>query len=170
MPKDVLGIDMGGVIIDRMNDGTDTSFLGDNYLNTKAVKDAFASIRQLIDIRFWDEEAPRVHLVSRSGSRVSYRSRRWLDHHRFYDVTGIPGDHLHFCKERADKAAICERLGITHFIDDRLEVLSHLTMVGNLYLFQGRPNEFSGFEETLKRVCQVSSWSHVVEEMTKEES
>jgi len=33
---EVLGVDIGGVIIDRINDGTDTSFFGDNYLRTTA--------------------------------------------------------------------------------------------------------------------------------------
>ena len=32
MQKEVLGVDIGGVIIDRINDWTDTSFFGENYL------------------------------------------------------------------------------------------------------------------------------------------
>ena len=35
-----LGVDIGGVIIDRANDRTDTSFFGGNYLETTAVPGA----------------------------------------------------------------------------------------------------------------------------------
>jgi hypothetical protein len=40
-------------------------------------------------------------------------------------------------REREEKADICERVGITHFVDDQLEVLVHLTSVPYRYLFTG---------------------------------
>lgn len=40
------------------------------------------------------------------------------------------------CLRRADKAAHCAELGITHFVDDRREVLKFLVgIVPHLYLF-----------------------------------
>ncbi|MBA3679436.1 hypothetical protein H0W80_04625, partial [Candidatus Saccharibacteria bacterium] len=50
----VLGVDVGGVIIDRVNDNTDTSFFGDNYLSTTAVSDVFEALAELVQARFED--------------------------------------------------------------------------------------------------------------------
>jgi hypothetical protein len=35
-------------------------------------------------------------------------------------------DHLWFCLERRDKTLHCHELGVSHFIDDRVNVLEHL--------------------------------------------
>lgn len=57
-------------------------------------------------------------------------------HHRFFERTGIPPDNLRFCIERSQKAGHCASLGITHFIDDRADVLDHLEgVVLHRYLF-----------------------------------
>ena len=143
-----------------MNDGTDTSFFSDNYLRTTAVPSVIDALRQLVEKRFGDN----VFLVSKCGQRVQNRTLRWLDHHRFYDLTGVARGHVHFCRERREKAGICEKLGITHFVDDRLEVLSKLTTVGTLYLFQPRPDEVRRFARFLNRVKQVNSWQEILQE------
>ncbi|HVY84642.1 MAG TPA: hypothetical protein VG943_05890, partial [Caulobacterales bacterium] len=63
MPDEVLGIDIGGVIIRRFGDRSDTSFQKD-FLKTPAVEGALETIRHLVDRRF----GPRVHLVSKCGA------------------------------------------------------------------------------------------------------
>lgn len=157
MKKEKLGVDIGGVIIDRANDGTDTSFFSENYLKTTAVIDAFVVLKKLVEIRFGEE----VYLVSKCGKNVAGKTLRWFDHHDFYTLTGIQKDHVHFCRERYQKAGICEELDITHFIDDKLEVLSYLTSVRSLYLFQPVPTEVQRFTRFLDRVTQVNSWEEV---------
>lgn len=155
---EILGVDIGGVIIDRVNDGTDTSFFTDNYLQTTAVPGVFDALRQLVEKRFGD----KVFLVSKCGQRVQNKTLHWLDHHFFYDITGIGRNHVQFCRERHEKAGICEKLGITHFIDDRLEVLGSLTTVSTLYLFQSRSDEVRRFARFLKYVRQVDSWQEIL--------
>lgn len=59
MSREVLGVDIGGVVIDRVNDNTDTSFFGNNYLKTTAVPDVFAVLQRLATGRF----AGNLHLV-----------------------------------------------------------------------------------------------------------
>jgi hypothetical protein len=157
LQKEALGVDIGGVIIDRVNDGTDTSFFGENYLRTTAVADAFETIRQLVERRFGEE----VYLVSKCGRRVQEKTLRWLGHHRFHELSGVLSEHVRFCRERHEKAPICEQLGITHFVDDRLEVLGHLTTVSTLFLFQPQPDEVQRFAHHLSRVQQVSSWQDI---------
>ncbi len=161
MNTETLGVDIGGVIIDRVNDGTDTSFFTDNYLRTTAVPGVFDALRQLVEKRFGD----KVFLVSKCGRRVQAKTLHWLDYHRFYDLTGIRREHVYFCRERHEKAGICEKLRITHFVDDRLEVLSNLTTVGTLYLFKPRPDEVQRFASFLNRVKQVNSWQEILQEL-----
>lgn len=155
--NDCLGIDIGGVIIDRINDGTDTSFFGQSFLRTTAVPEAFETIQKLVDRRFGE----RVHLISKCGPAIQDKTQLWLAHSDFFGRTGIPSEHLHFCLKRSEKAGICERLGITHFIDDKLEVLSYLRTVPNRYLFHPVPSEVDRYRAHFPLVTQVETWAEV---------
>lgn len=155
----ILGVDIGGVIIDRINDGTDTSFFSENYLNSKAVPGAFESLRELVGGPFGD----RVHLVSKCGPRTQKKTLEWLHHHNFHFHTGIRPPHVHFCLERHEKAGICERLEITHFVDDSLEVLSNLTAVQTRYLFNSHIDKMSRRPQSLSWVIGVDSWQRILD-------
>jgi hypothetical protein len=124
-----LGIDIGRVIIrpDDLLGPEDTPFLGSSYeaaMRTPPNDDAFDVIARLAD-RF----DGRVWLVSKCGESVQRKSRGWLDRHGFWEVTGVPREHLRFCLTRAGKRPHCEELSITHFIDDRPDVHRHLAGV-----------------------------------------
>lgn len=156
--KEVLGVDVGGVIIDRVNDGTDTSFFGQNFLQTTAVADAFEVLKRL-QSRF-----DQIVVVSKCGQSTQDRTKLWLAHHDFYSRTGIADSDLYFCRERREKAPICQQLGVTHFIDDRLEVLGYLETVSNLYLFQPIESEVTRHSRFLPRVKRMNSWQDVLAE------
>lgn len=158
--KEVLGVDVGGVIIDRVNDGTDTSFFGRNFLQTTAVANVFEVLKQL-QSRF-----DQIVLVSKCGQSTQDRTKLWLAHHDFYSRTGIAESDVYFCRERREKAPICQQLGITHFIDDRLEVLGYLETVSNLYLFQPIEAEVKKHSRFLPRVKRMNSWQEVLIELT----
>ncbi|GAA5180316.1 hypothetical protein GCM10023322_12340 [Rugosimonospora acidiphila] len=111
----------------------DTSSFGDRPLQTPAVAGVFDALAALTVEPF----AARVHLVSRAGSKVAANTRAWLTHHDFFGRTGVPATNLHFVRERRDKAPVCQRLGITHSVDDRLDVLAYLDEVEHRYLFLG---------------------------------
>jgi hypothetical protein len=151
---ETLGVDVGGVIIDRVDDALDTSFFGDNYLQTPAVPGVFDALRQLNGGRF----AGRVYLVSKCGARFQAKTLAWLEHHAFYATTGIAPGHVHFCRKRQDKAGICAALGITHFVDDRLEVLSYLDTVPARYLFRADPDEVAAYAHALPAVQRGDAW------------
>jgi hypothetical protein len=129
----VLGLDVGGVIIDRASEDSDTSFFGDRPLETPAVADAVECIATLTA----DVFASRVVVVSKAGPKTAARTREWLEHVGFYARTGIRPDDVHFVRDRAGKEPVCRRLGVTHFVDDRLSVLNHLVSVPHRYLFTG---------------------------------
>jgi hypothetical protein len=135
-----LGIDIGRVIIngEAHPDGGDTAFFqGDEsaMLATPEVPDAVFSIAILV--RAFEG---RVWLVSKCGPRTQERTLRWLRGHDFYRRTGLFPDHVRFCRERADKRGHCEELGITHFVDDRVDVHAAIHgVVDHQYLFGPQP-------------------------------
>lgn len=131
-----LGLDFGRVLAGPgpVDSGEDTSFVGgsvDDALATPPFPGMFEVVPQLVE-RF----GGRVWLVSKARSLTQHKTRLWLAHHNFFQRTGIAPDNLHFCHHRQEKALHCRKLGITHFVDDRLDVLGHLEgIVERRYLF-----------------------------------
>lgn len=128
-----LGVDIGRVIIH--GDGPDTSFIqardDEAAMQAPAVDGAIDALARLTR-RF--EGA--VWLVSKCGPRIEALSRRWLNHHGFFDKTGISPAQLRFCRERREKAGICLKLGVTMFVDDRVDVLVPMAgIVAHRFLF-----------------------------------
>ncbi len=152
-PRPIVGIDIGGVIISRSNDNADTSFFGSNYLQSAAVDDAFNSIARFA------QAGCEVHLVSKCGANTERKTKEWLAYHDFFGITSVGESDVHFCRERKDKAVICRNLGVTHFVDDRLEVLSYLDSVKYLYLFNSVEAEVQKHSRHLARVTRAESWS-----------
>lgn len=153
-----LGVDIGGVIIQPAGDDVDTSFFGDNFLRTPPMPGAFGGLATVVDRRF----GQHVHLVSKCGEQTEARTRRWLAHHDFYDRTGIRPGRVHFCRTRAAKAPIAAELGLTHFVDDKLEVLSYLTTVAHRFLFRPREAEVQAHATHLPAVRRFETWPDLV--------
>ena len=137
-----LGVDFGRVINDASShpSGNDTAFLGGteaDILATPAMEGAFDVLAHL-SVVF----AGSIWVISKCGPEVQARTERWLSHHKFFQTTEIDPSHIRFCRRRSDKAIHCQKLGITHFVDDRADVLQHLHgIVPHLFLFglQRRP-------------------------------
>ena len=122
----------------RADGSADTSFLSGSEaraLETPAEPGAFVVLRELCDAANGD-----VWIVSKSGPRIERRTRRWLERHELFEKTGLRSDHLRFCRERREKKVHCRELGITHFVDDRRDVLEHLRgWVPHLFLYGVQP-------------------------------
>lgn len=159
MINGVLGVDIGGVIIAGTSEHRDT-FFNRNYLETPAVEGAYEGLQKLVNEHF----SERVYLISKGGRHTAVKTRAWFYHHDFHQKTGVKEDHVYFCKERKDKVAICQRLGVTHFIDDLLEVLGYLYNAGikNLYLFNPNINKIAGHEQYMPRVQPLVTWEDAV--------
>jgi hypothetical protein len=130
-----LGIDVGRVLISPGDDSKpDTSFIGGTHeaaLSTPPYEGMFDVVPALVE-RFGGQ----VWIVSKCGPRIQERTLQWFERHRFYERTGIDRRNVRFCLKRPDKAVHCQALGITHFIDDRTDVLAAMAgIVPNLYLF-----------------------------------
>ena len=124
-----IGVDIGRVLI--AGDGPDTSFFksDEESLRVPAVEGAFDGVASLVG-----KFAGRVWLVSKCGTKIQKRTLAWLNAHDFWKQTRLPEDHVRFCKERPQKALHARELGLTHFIDDRVDVLEALDLP-HRYLF-----------------------------------
>lgn len=136
MPEPRLGVDFGRVINYAAGHaaGDDTVFLRGGYdaaMRTPAMPGMFEVLPRLVTAF-----GGRVWVVSKCGEQTQRRTEQWLERHDFWDRTGIPRDHARFCLTRPEKAPHCTELGITHFIDDHIEVHEALRgVVAHLYLF-----------------------------------
>ncbi|MCP2322972.1 hypothetical protein HDA40_001479 [Hamadaea flava] len=148
-----LGVDVGGVIVALAGREEDTSFFGTRPLETPATVGVFDALAKLTESPF----GGRVHVVSKAGPKVEANTRAWLAHQDFFGRTGVDPGNVHFVRERRDKAPVCERLGITHFVDDRLDVLAYLATVDHRYLFTAGTAEGAD-GELPDWVTAVDSW------------
>jgi hypothetical protein len=153
-----IGIDFGRVIVGPTIDGKDdTSFIGTQLaeaLTTPAAPDAFDVVREL-----WELTQGNVWIVSKAGPSVQRKSRAWLHHLDFFAVTGMPEEHLRFCLHRHEKALHARELGLTHFIDDRTDVLAHLDgIVPHRLLFGEQTEPAPPDLEWVKTWQDVRNW------------
>lgn len=156
-----IGIDIGRVIIGPVIGGkADTSFLGSSLekaMDTPPSPGAIEGVARLVTLF-----KGNAWLVSKCGPNVQRKTKAWLKHWDFYEQTSMPPAHVRFCLERPQKAIHCKQLKLTHFIDDRLDVLIHLReLVPNLYLFGEQP-KLDGIPDW---VSQVLDWDETVEEI-----
>lgn len=151
--KKALGIDCGNVILEQMN-GT-------------LVNDSITAIRTIVESRiFSDEDNVRIWVVSKCGPRVQQLSRKWLQEVDFWNLTGIPERNLEFCLNFWEKEPICQRLEITHFIDDRPKVLNCLTSVETLYAFNPTTKAMREYRQS-KPMIIVRSWEELLLDLLK---
>lgn len=130
---ETLRVDSGGVIVTRGEGLEDTSIFGSRPMDTPPLPAVIDAISVLAGARF----AGRVHSVSKAGPRIAESSLQWLHQSGFLTRTGLTECEVHFVRERSEKVEVCARLGITHFVDDRLSVLNEVPDVPFRYLFRG---------------------------------
>jgi hypothetical protein len=138
----VLGIDIGRVIISATDSSgrSDTAFLSgseERALKTRPSPGAFEAITELVQAF-----QGRVWLVSKCGPRIQALTRLWLERQDFFACTGLASERVLFCLKRSEKREHCAAIGATHFVDDRLDVLTHLVgLVPHLYWFGHQSGE-----------------------------
>lgn len=157
-----IGFDVGGVIIGgQSHDGGKDTFFSDAYLSTPEMPGATAAIRRLLLVRFPAREA---HIISKCGKNTQRKTVEWLEHSKLHAATLLPRENVHFCLERHEKAPIAERLGLTHFIDDRWTVLQHMKTVEHRILFAPNKSEIEAYHAAENRngVHFVQSWNDVL--------
>jgi len=133
----ILGLDIGGVIKQR---GT-------------PIPDAIESIRSLVSA------FDRIYIVSRVNDLEELHGN--LNYLRTHGLTEIiPEDRVFFCEKRSEKAPICATAGITHFVDDRPEVLSYMTMVPYKFALNPTQDQLTAFPVDGMKVVQ--NWKELL--------
>lgn len=72
---------------------------------------------------------------------------------------------LFFCEKREGKNPICKILKVTHFIDDRLEVLGYLETVENKFLFNPDDAEVRRHQQHSNSVVRIPNWNELVQKI-----
>lgn len=151
-----LGVDFGRVIHGGLlaPGDDDTAFLDGSFQDalaspaTAGVYEALPGLVEAFGGRAW--------IISKCGDRVRRRTLAWLDHHDFYARTGLPRENVRFCRKREEKARHCADLGVTHMIDDRLDVHRAIRrVVPYRYLF--------GTDQGPEWVRSVPDWAAAAE-------
>ncbi len=132
MQEPRLGIDLGGVIIPWRKDAhSKEPYFDQPFLLRPPRLSALERISDLMGVF-----RGKVWIVSRWAAAHREKTHQWLERHQVLPVTGMSAAHVRFCEKISSKADICAELGITHFIDDRMQVMDVLRpIVPHLYLF-----------------------------------
>jgi len=159
-----LGVDIGNVIINnRLSDPNDKTLYEERYSTIPATEGVFDALKTLND--YFKGE---VYLISKCSEWAQEKILIWLKDNNFYVLTGISPENIYFVRERNEKDVVCRKLNITHFVDDRLEVLSHMIeSTPNLFLFQPNQKEIDDFKQFLSKVVIVNNWSEVIVNIKK---
>ena len=157
--KDALGIDIGNVIINhRLTDKNDTTLHEERYSTIPAAEGVFEAVNTL-NKKF----ESRVFLISKCTEWAEEKILAWLIDNNFYEKTGLNPKNVFFCRERHEKDRICKENNITYFIDDRLEVLSHMVNTAqHLFLYQPDSAEIDEYRQFLPKVAIVESWKEIL--------
>jgi hypothetical protein len=141
-----LGVDCGNTIFHEWNG--------------KLLPGSLDTLQKISESGAFDE----IYIVSKANTAARALFLLRLRSLKFWKRTGIPRKNLRFCRRHRDKAPICEKLGITDFIDDRIHVLSYISVEGKRYaLNPKRKKDFKRHPDTVRSVTTVASWKELEE-------
>src|SRR3989344_5932467 len=159
--KESLGVDLGNVIIDHIGFGTTPEFFHSGDYNViPPVPGVLDALRHLNQKRFHGN----IFVVYNASDVADQKIISWLKSHNFFEQTGISPERVMRTQNGRDKSSVCNLYQATHFIDDRLEDLSHL--IGKekkLYLLRPQRKEDEQYQDFLIHVQQVNSWNDIVQ-------
>lgn len=146
-----IGIDIGGVI----RGDFDKSLSVQQYMAVNPLDNATKVIKSIIDAY----GAENTFIISRCPKYAEKVNIKWLEKQKMFADIGFMRKNVYFCRERTDKAKIAKRLKLTHFIDDRVEVLDVMKdIVKYRILFTGGNNHE---ESNDKSIVALDSWDKV---------
>lgn len=153
-----LGVDLGNVIIDHAKFGTTPDYIRNgDYLKIPPVTLALESIRLLLN-----GGIGTLIVIYNASDVADEKILSWVEHwvpndvindHRFNLTRSIGG---------RDKIRECIEYGITHFIDDRVEVLNFLNgRIPSLFLMNPNPDEKTTHSNETSSYVEVEGWNEL---------
>lgn len=148
-----IGMDIGGVIRGKATERQSV----EEYLVVNPLSDATKVIKALVD-KFGSKN---IFIISRCPEYAEDVILLWLDKKIFTNI-GFKRSNVYFCRERADKARIAQRLKLSHFIDDRIDVLDAMKdIVVNRILFTGGSNHDNTVIDD--SIIVLDNWNSILE-------
>lgn len=140
MSEKILGVDIGGVLISK------------NFPSPHEVPKAFESLKEIKENNFFD----RIVVISHCWNICRPALFKWLDSRQFWSRSGVHHSSVHLCSFRSSKRKLCQKFGVTHFLDDRLSILMSLEgIMKERYLF------YPTYVPWLPaHIQQIFSWKH----------
>lgn len=149
-----IGIDINGVL---SNNKVPHYTVG-NCSVFSVMKDAIRVVKKIVETY----GAENIYIISRVRTHhLSMVTGIWLEHHDILKKTNILLDNIYICYQLKDKAKLAAKLKLTHFIDDRLEVLDYFPEKINLIAFQPTKNAIKKYPDVAARSAIVNSWKEV---------
>ena len=155
-----LGIDFGNVIIDHLGFGTTEDYFhhGD-YNLIPPVENALECLAELNRTGLFKN----ITVVYNATGVADMKISNWLIAHRFCEITGIPAANIFRSTHGRNKLIYCQQHGITHFVDDRMEVLNPMIgIIPFLFLLNGQAQEIAGYQTELNKLNVADSWSTII--------
>lgn len=121
---EVLGVDFGDTIWREADETLGGVFdpLAVGFLDPAAVPALMRLSRERFAERIWVVSMCREAAEDEVRRILAEEARLWL-------WLDLPEPQIRFCRRHEDKAEICRELGITHFVDDRPNVLREMEHV-----------------------------------------
>jgi len=116
-------------------------------------------------IRLLNEKHTHVYIISKANPEQRKMVETWLQNNDFYNRSGLPEEHVYFCEKRPEKANICRRLGVTHHIDDRPEVMAHLDKDIKKFMINPVPKDVVKFYNRIHNAKIVTNWLEIEMEL-----
>eukprot|EP00931_Biecheleriopsis_adriatica_P056170 TRINITY_DN33286_c0_g1_i1.p1 TRINITY_DN33286_c0_g1~~TRINITY_DN33286_c0_g1_i1.p1 ORF type:complete len:834 (-),score=127.09 TRINITY_DN33286_c0_g1_i1:50-2530(-) len=120
-----IGIDIGGVLTrDSDPNHPCTSSKGCEWDASWLADGALDAVRKIVQV-FGPSNTFLVSKV-KPGGDMHCRTEKWLNDLDFCGKTGLPKENVKYCRKMdgpQGKGVVCQKLGISHFIDDKVEVL-----------------------------------------------
>jgi len=142
-----LGLDYGGVLF--------------NALTGQPLEGALETLRQIVRSKKYEE----IWIVSKPAIFSLRISLFWMNRADFWNITGIPKDHLRYVRQWKDKASVCQQFGITHFVDNRPAVLHRMTTVEHRFVYNPALWEIMLYREELKNMTAVHNWKELGQQL-----
>lgn len=155
-----LGLDFAGVIIRSgvISRPGGTIFDDEVPRSSHLRPGALAAVSELVS-----RTSGQVWIVSKAREEMQPVIRGYLEAIDFFARTGLSPHSVHFTLDRAGKREVCLENRITHFLDDRLEVLELLE--------EAVPYRFWFTEEDERDrvpsgVCAVVDWQEALDRLS----
>jgi len=140
-----IGIDLGWTIKGVRSDGH----------SDRIAPDSFRVISELV------KRGDNVFIISKVTSEQKFRAEKWLTDVDFFNKTGVNPQNLYFCFDRRDKALFVKALGIQIMIDDRAEVMAHISPLVVKFLINPETTDYDLHSQRLFNCKVVADWLEI---------